>query len=77
MILCFFWQRYIRGKKLGRAFWILVGILIAGMVVFYVYRMYLYFPDKSPMTIGEDGIFSEYIKPFLPEAESDGNPYTN
>lgn len=66
-ILVACWQHYVRGKKLGKGFWVFMGIMIGAMVIFYIYRMWRYFPYVEPMTFNEDGIFSEYIAPLLPE----------
>lgn len=67
VILVACWQRYVRGKKMGKAFWVFMGIMIGAMLIFYIYRMWRYFPYQEPMTFHEDGIFSEYIAPLLPE----------
>ncbi len=41
-------SRYLLQKK-NRALPVLLGLVIAGMVVFYIYRMNVYYPDTEPM----------------------------
>ena len=39
--------RYVRGTKI-KGFGAALALLMAGMLIFYFYRMYLYFPDRTP-----------------------------
>lgn len=45
------YQRYFQGRyKLSSRLKTAGGILIIGLILFYIYRIYVYFPDKQPMT---------------------------
>ncbi len=61
LYLCY--KRYIRGKKMVGLIPIVVGITLA-MLVFYLYRMYQFFPDVEPMT-KKDTILFEVFKQWL------------
>ncbi|MCR4690348.1 MAG: DUF2752 domain-containing protein [Lachnospiraceae bacterium] len=53
----FFWHRYIRGTKAGE-FPVLLTVIIAGMVILYIYRMKVYFPYMEPMKPRGGGLYS-------------------
>ncbi|MBR4758816.1 MAG: DUF2752 domain-containing protein [Lachnospiraceae bacterium] len=40
--------RYLLQKKI-KVLPVLLGLVIAGMVAFYIYRMHMYYPDTEPM----------------------------
>jgi len=52
--LCY--NRYIRGRKAKALVPLMIGITIA-MVLFYIYRMYRYYPDVEPLTQQSDSLF--------------------
>lgn len=52
--------RYIKGSAV-KGFGILFSILIAVILIFYAYRMYLYFPDRVPYTYARDNILAQRI----------------
>ena len=45
----FCYDRYITGKNMKNWFWAVVIVAIA-MIIYYVWRMYMYFPGESPMS---------------------------
>ena len=45
----FFYSRYILGKQELRTWFRVVIFVAITMIVFYVWRMYMYFPEVSPM----------------------------
>ena len=49
LALLFALRRYVLGKDVKCLTWPAV-ILFAGMILFYIYRMAVYFPDEPPMT---------------------------
>lgn len=49
-------KRYIFRKKVGRLFWAYAGIMLVAALVFYLYRMVLYFPHTPPMTYNKDNL---------------------
>lgn len=38
-----------------------LGVLVAGMLIIYGYRMYLYFPDKAPCVYKYDNLVAGWI----------------
>lgn len=52
--------RYIRGSKI-KEFRILLTCLVTVMLIFYVIRMYLYFPDRVPYVYMPDNILDNHI----------------
>lgn len=59
LVYCGFW-RYIKGKKI-KGFNVLFGILIAVMLMFYLCRMYLYFPDRVPYVYAQDNVLANRL----------------
>lgn len=55
-----FIQRYIRGRKI-KGWQIIISILAAAMIIAYIYRMYLYFPNRPPMTFTHGSIFEKIL----------------
>lgn len=58
--LYFIIQRYIRGKAVKGA-WYLIGTIAGVMLIVYIYGMIQYFPDTPPYVYSSDNIFAEYI----------------
>ncbi len=58
-VYCGFW-RYIRGTRI-RGFSVWFGVLIVIMLVFYLYRMYLYFPDRVPYVYTADNLLANRL----------------
>ena len=46
----FCWNRYVRGKQMGRKLTILAVVVIVGMAGYYIWRMIHYFPGDPPMS---------------------------
>lgn len=44
------WNRYIRKRKTGKGWKILLAVLFILMVLFYIWRMWHYFPGEPPMS---------------------------
>lgn len=59
LYLCY--NRYIRGKS-AKALVPLVIIITLSMFVFYVYRMYNYYPDVEPVTQQSDSLYHSAIE---------------
>ena len=49
-IAIFAWERYICKKPVGKWFKVSCVMCIGFMVIYYIWRMYRYFPDRSPMS---------------------------
>lgn len=52
--------RYIKGRPV-RGFPIALWLLVAGMLIIYGYRMYLYFPDRAPCVYKYDNLAARWI----------------
>lgn len=51
------YERYFQGKcRLSPVLRAAGGALLAGMLLFYIYRMYMYFPDSPPMIYSDDNL---------------------
>lgn len=50
------YKRYIRGTKIKGLIPLFVGITLA-MFVFYVYRMYRFYPDVAPLTQKSESVY--------------------
>lgn len=59
-VLYAFVMRYVLGKKIYGWKGILISICLT-MFVFYLVRMYLYFPNRAPYIFKEDNIFNHWI----------------
>jgi len=57
----FFYERYVRGKKV-KVLYLLIGCLFVAMMVYYVYRMYTVFPSIPPMIYREDNMLNNLLK---------------
>ncbi len=60
IIYCGFW-RYVKGTKI-KGFSVCFGILIGIMLLFYLGRMYLYFPDRVPYTYWQDNVLAKRLQ---------------
>lgn len=60
--------RYIKGTKI-KGFKVLFSLLVISMLVFYVVRMFLYFPGRVPYVYTEDNVFSRRIPGYRNMAE--------
>lgn len=49
-LLVFFWNRYIRGQRAGKRLLVLGVVLIISMIVYYIWRMWMYFPGEPPVS---------------------------
>lgn len=58
MYLCY--NRYIRGSRSKGLIPLVIGITLA-MFVFYVYRMYRFYPDVEPLTQQTDSLYHKAI----------------
>ena len=59
LLYCMFF-RYIRGTKVP-GFVRLLIVLVSVLLIFYIVRMYLYFPDRVPYVYMEDNLFARRI----------------
>lgn len=56
------WNRYICQKMVQPGYMkVLFGIMLCGMVVFYIYRMLRYFPGNPPMSYYSNNVL-HFIK---------------
>ena len=49
-VVIFAWKRYICKKPIGKWFKTGCVVCVVLMVIYYVWRMYRYFPDQPPMS---------------------------
>lgn len=54
------YYRYIKGSPV-KGFPVALGLLVAGMLMIYGYRMYLYFPDRVPCVYKYDNLAARWI----------------
>ncbi len=59
IIYCGFW-RYVKGTKI-KGFSVWFGIVMGIMLFFYLYRMYLYFPDRVPYTYSQNNVLANRL----------------
>lgn len=52
--------RYVKGTEI-KGFKVLFITLVVCMLVFYVVRMYLYFPDRVPYVYRKNNLFAKFI----------------
>lgn len=67
--LYFFFNRYIIGRN-SKSISVLIGIGLVALIVFYIWRMYLYFPNRIPYVYTEGNILEKtfpYYKEILHE----------
>lgn len=50
--------RYIRGMK-TKGFSLALGIFVTAVLAIYIYRMYLYFPDRAPYVYHRKNLLAE------------------
>ena len=50
LAIWFFYNRYLREDKGKKAWFTAVIVVAAAMILFYVWRMYVYFPGDAPMS---------------------------
>lgn len=50
--------RYLKGSK-TRGFSFALGVLVAAALAIYIYRMYLYFPNKAPYVYHRKNLLAE------------------
>ncbi len=62
IIFYFLWNRYLLGKS-ARGMKTLIILAIAALVFFYLFRMYLYFPDREPYVYREENLLAR-VFPF-------------
>lgn len=46
----FGWNRYVRKQKMGKYLKLFLGMIMIGMLLFYIWRMLRYFPGDPPMS---------------------------
>lgn len=56
----FFWNRYILGKR-AKGMKMLIGMTVIMLIVCYVWRMCLYFPDRVPYVYTKQNILARMI----------------
>ncbi len=56
-ILLFGWNRYIRGRRMGRGLKFSLIVLMAFVILFYIWRMAYCFPGEPPMSYYERNLF--------------------
>ena len=57
LFLYFAWNRYIKGRD-GKGMKILLEMTFAMLIICYVWRMFLYFPDKVPCVYTERNVLA-------------------
>ena len=57
-VLYFVFCRYILGRRVKGLKWCLI-FLVSGMLIIYIYRMWLYFPDRVPYVYYADNILAK------------------
>lgn len=62
LIFYFLWNRYVLGRN-AKGMKVLIIAAIVLLVVLYIWRMHLYFPDRIPYVYKEDNIMAK-ILPF-------------
>lgn len=58
LVVLFVWERYIRLNKNPKWILNLAYIMIVCLLVYYIYRMYKYFPGEPPMSYYENNMVS-------------------
>lgn len=57
-VLYFVFCRYILGRRVKGLKWCLI-FLVSAMLIIYIHRMWLYFPDNAPYLYYPDNIFAK------------------
>lgn len=60
LILYFLWNRYVLEKN-AKGMKVLIIVAIVLLVVLYIWRMHLYFPDRTPYVYVEDNILAKAL----------------
>ena len=60
LIFYFLWNRYIIGRK-AKGMMYLIGAAAVLLILLYVWRMILFFPDRVPYVYKEKNITSEFL----------------
>lgn len=60
LIFYFLWNRYIIGRK-AKGIVFLIGVAAVVLVVFYAWRMYLFFPNRVPYVYTEKNIMADFF----------------
>ena len=55
-LFIFCWERYILRRKAGEKWKWLLSLLIAAMILYYIWRMIHYFPGEAPMSYYYDNL---------------------
>ena len=66
LFIYFFWNRYIMGRK-AKGMKLLTGIAFVLLIVIYIWRMYLFFPDRVPYIYTESNILAKLFPGLYPE----------
>ncbi len=56
-----FCMRYLLGRKI-KGFWMMAAVLLAAMLLLYVWRMVTAFPDRPPMSYTRNNVLAEIVK---------------
>lgn len=60
IFLYFLWNRYVLGRD-AKGIRLLIGAFLILLLVLYVWRMYLYFPDRIPYVYVEKNMLSNFF----------------
>lgn len=63
IILALWWgvQRYIFQNTDMKVFWKAVVVVGIGMIIYYLWRMYTYFPGEAPMSFYNNNYFRRFL----------------
>ncbi|MCH5256861.1 MAG: DUF2752 domain-containing protein [Lachnospiraceae bacterium] len=60
ILIYFFWNRYITGRK-AKGMTVLITCVVFMLLVLYICRMYMFFPNRVPYVYTENNILSRYF----------------
>ena len=60
IIIYFFFNRYILGKKAKGMTVLITGVIIM-LLLLYLWRMHIYFPNRAPYVYEKDNVLSRYF----------------
>ena len=60
LFLYFAWNRYIKGRD-AKGMKILLGMTFVMLIICYVWRMFLYFPDKVPCIYTKRNVLAKFF----------------
>ncbi|MCH5249496.1 MAG: DUF2752 domain-containing protein [Lachnospiraceae bacterium] len=60
ILIYFFWNRYIIGRK-AKGMTVLITCVTILLLVIYIYRMFMLFPNRVPYVYTENNILSRYF----------------